>query len=106
MEECEKRDLYPDPLNFNLDFELAVINAAKLVFGNHINIKGCFYHLCQSTYRKVQELGLSQRYQKDESFRMFCAMIDSLAFLPLNKVQEGMECLKQNIPNKADDLLI
>ncbi|CAI6371908.1 unnamed protein product [Macrosiphum euphorbiae] len=77
MEECKKRDLYPDPLNFNLDFELAVINAAKLIFGNDINIRGCFYHLCQSTYRKVQELGLSNRYQEDEGFRLFCAMIDS-----------------------------
>ncbi|KAL4126931.1 hypothetical protein QTP88_011129 [Uroleucon formosanum] len=106
MEECKKRDLYPDPLNFNLDFELAVINAAKLIFGNDINIRGCFYHLCQSTYRKVQELGLSNTYQENEGFRLFCAMIDSLAFLPLNKVKEGMEYLKQNIPNKADDLLI
>jgi len=93
LEECKKRDLYPDPLNFNLDFELAVINAAKIIFGNDINIRGCFYHLCQSTYRKVQALGLSNRYQEDEGFRLFCAMIDSLAFLPLNKVKEGMECL-------------
>ncbi|KAL4148891.1 hypothetical protein QTP88_003035 [Uroleucon formosanum] len=107
MEECKKRDLYPDPLNFNLDFELAVINAAKLIFGNDINIRGCFYHLCQSTYRKVQELGLSNRYQnKSIRFRLFCTMIDSLDFLPLNKVKEGMEYLKQNISNEADDLLI
>ncbi|KAL4135943.1 hypothetical protein QTP88_007520 [Uroleucon formosanum] len=102
----KKRDLYPDPLNFNLDFEVAVINAAKLIFGNDISIRGCFYHLCQSTYREVQELGLSNRYQENEGFRLFCAMIDSLAFLPLNKVKEGMEYLKQNIPNEADDLLI
>ncbi|KAL4141490.1 hypothetical protein QTP88_004120 [Uroleucon formosanum] len=106
MEDCKKRDLYPDPLNFNLDFELAVLNTAKLIFGNDINIRGCFYYLCQSTYRKVQELGLSNRYQENEGFRLFCAMIDSLAFLPLNKVKEGMEYLKQNIPNEADDLLI
>jgi len=50
--------------------------------------------------------GLSNRYQEEEGFRMFCAMIDSLTFLPLNKVQDGMECLKQNISNEANDLLI
>ncbi|KAF0729731.1 MULE domain-containing protein [Aphis craccivora] len=81
-------------------------NAAKLIFGNDINIRGCFYHLCQSTYRKVQEIGLSNRYKEYEGFRLFCAMIDSLAFLPLNKVKEVMEYLKRNIPNEADDLLI
>lgn len=39
-----------------MDFELAVMNAAKLILGSHITIRGCFYHLCQSTYRKLHEL--------------------------------------------------
>lgn len=30
---------------------------------------------------------------------MFCAMIDSLAFLSLNKVKYGMDFIKQNVPN-------
>jgi len=56
MKECAKRNLYPDPKYLNLDFESAVIEAAKEVIGNHINIRGCFYHLYQSIFRKVQEL--------------------------------------------------
>ena len=47
---------YPlDPVSIHLDFELPVVNAVKLVFGSHINFIGCFYHLTQSTWRKVQE---------------------------------------------------
>ena len=49
------------PLNsfyVHLDFELPVVNADKLVFGHHINFIGSFCHLTQSTWMKVQELGL------------------------------------------------
>lgn len=42
VKECKKHYLYPNPLNFNLDFEFAVINVLKLIFGNHINIIGLF----------------------------------------------------------------
>jgi len=54
LKECQDRDLYPDPKFLHLDFELAVINAGKNIFGTHIMINGCFYHLCQSTNRKIQ----------------------------------------------------
>jgi len=106
MNECEKRGKYPDPVFLNMDFELAVMNAAKLILGSHVTIRGCFYHLCQSTFRKLQELGLSERYIKDEVFRKFCGMVDSLAFLPLDYVKNGMEYLKQNIPTGGEDFLI
>jgi len=78
MDECAERNLYPDPKCLHLDFESAVIEAAKEVIGVHIDIKGCFYHLCQSTFRKVQELGFATKYYKDEEFRKQCGMIDAL----------------------------
>ena len=46
-----------DPESVHLDFERPVINAVKNTFGSHVNKKGCFYHLTQSTWRKVQDLG-------------------------------------------------
>ena len=61
MTECHNRDMYPDPVTINMDFEMPVILAAKSVIGDHIRIRGCFYHLTQSTHRKVQELGLEHR---------------------------------------------
>ncbi|KAF0757194.1 Uncharacterized protein FWK35_00009199 [Aphis craccivora] len=83
-----------------------VMNAAKLILGSHITIRGCFYYLCQSTYRKLQELGLSERYKTDEAFRKFCTMVDSLTFLPLDDVKNGMKWLKKNIPTRAEDFII
>jgi hypothetical protein len=40
-------------------FEQAAMNAVTAVLGSHVNVHGCFYHLTQSTWRKVQELGLT-----------------------------------------------
>jgi len=42
---CKDRDLSPDPTYLNMDFEIAVIQATKNILGEHINIRGCFYHL-------------------------------------------------------------
>lgn len=51
-----------------MDFEIAVIKAAKNILGEHI--RGCFYHLTQSTHRKIQELGLENRYRNDNEFNL------------------------------------
>ncbi|KAL4098233.1 hypothetical protein QTP88_022877 [Uroleucon formosanum] len=83
----------------------AVIEAEKEVIGVHINARGCFYHLCQSTFRKVQELGLATMYKRDEEFRKHCGMVDALAFLSLHLVEEGMTYLKNNLPENLTDLL-
>jgi len=52
--------------------------------------------LYQSTHRKLQKLGLETIYKEDSEFRKYYGMIDSLAFLPLDKVLDGMTCLKEN----------
>jgi len=52
---------------------------------------------------------LSKRYKKDEAFRKFCTMVDSLEcldFLFLDDVKNGMEWLKKNIPTGAEDFII
>jgi len=60
-----------------------------LVLGSHVNVQGCFHHLTQSTWRKVQELGLTTAYKDDDNVKHFCGMLDALAFLPLNDITEG-----------------
>jgi len=89
MEKCEELEMYPDPNTINFDFEKAVINAIKITFGDDIQIQGCFYHLCQSTQRRVQKLGLESYYRENETFSTFCAMLDGLAFLPVNDIEKG-----------------
>ena len=82
--------------NFIMDFEKAVHQAILNVFGNDVTIHCCFYHLKQSTWRKIQNLGLTNSYKDDENIRLLCGQLDALAFLPINKVKEIMDYLKQN----------
>ena len=55
--------------------------AIKLIFVEHVYIQGCFYHLSQNTYRKLQEPGLSTSYKGDKDIRLICGMVDVLAFV-------------------------
>ena len=34
-----------------------MVRAVSSVLGDHVTVQGCFYHLTQSTWRKVQALG-------------------------------------------------
>ena len=105
LKRCEELGFTPDPTTVHLDFEQAAINAVKATFGPHVLTLGCLYHLTQATWRKVQELGLSQYYTENGSFRHFCGMLDGLAFLPLSDVTEGMQYLRNLDEEYTDDLL-
>ena len=71
----------------------------------HVSSRGCFYHLTQSTWRKIQQLGLTEQYKSHEDFKLFCGMLDGLAFLPINDVAEDMTFLKGQIPEGAEPLV-
>ncbi|KAF0750483.1 Uncharacterized protein FWK35_00019593 [Aphis craccivora] len=60
--------------------------------------EGCFYHLYQSTQRQVQK-----HYREDETFSTmsFCAMLDGLAFLPVNDIEKGLLYLKDIMPDST-----
>ena len=94
-----------DPTCIVVDFEKAVHNAVHVVFGDHVTIRGCFYHLTQSTWRKIQALGLSDVYKTNDEFRLFCGQLDALALLPLAQVNEGFSHLKHTAPIEAQELV-
>lgn len=75
------------------------------ILSPHVTTKGCFFHLTQRTWRNIQELGLVNHYRENDDCRLFCGMMDGLAFLPLEKVQEGMTFLKNNTLEEFEDLL-
>ncbi|KAG7162431.1 hypothetical protein Hamer_G007969, partial [Homarus americanus] len=64
--------------------------------GPHVNAKACFYHLTQSTWRKIQSLGLSNRYKEDGDIKHFCGMLDGLAFLPVDRIQDLVDYFDAN----------
>jgi len=73
-----------------MDFEAAV----NQVFGDGVDVCGCFYHLTQSTWRKVQALGMATKYRTNENFRLLCGTLDGLIFLPVADVIAGLDWLK------------
>ena len=73
-EKTEKMGFTFDLELVHLDFETAAINAVWSTFGPHVNTEGCFYHLTQSIWRKVEELGLS--YKEDTELKYFCIRLD------------------------------
>ena len=90
------------------DFEDSVLRAVSAVFGRHINHQGCFYHLTQATWRKIQHLGLVPLYNTDDDFRLFCGMLDGLAFLPVPELTNGITLLRTLCPDdppEVEDLL-
>ena len=63
----------------------------------YVNIKGCLYYLTQSTWWKVQQLGLTADYKGDKKVWHFCGMTDGLAFLPVDDVEDSMAYLKTQV---------
>lgn len=104
-EQCQAWSTSPNPAVVNVDFESAAISAVKAVLGEQVSVHGCFYHLTQSTWRKVQEVGLAAHYKTDKDFYSFCGMLDGLAFLPVEDVKAGMEWLKTVAPPEAADVI-
>ena len=105
MEKCAEKNIFLDPMYIHVDFEKAVINAIKIVIGEHVEVNGCFYHLTQATHRHIQKMGLTNEYKSDEEFSAFCRQLDALAFLPLCDVAEGMVYLKSIMPEKGSAIL-
>jgi len=50
---CHQFGFTPDVSVVMTDFEIAVMRATTDVLGSHVQHVGCFYHLTQSTWRKV-----------------------------------------------------
>ena len=93
------------PTSINVDFELAVFNAVKNVFGSTIQIYGCYFHLSQSFFRKVQQKGLFIKYVTQPSFKKCFLMTQALAYLPIEDVIEGFIVLKNFATDKCIEYL-
>ena len=63
VDACDTIGISADPVSVTTDFKVAVMNAIRMQLGDHMRVRGCFFHLCQSTWRKVQELGLVDAYK-------------------------------------------
>ena len=58
----------------------------------------CISPVFQSTWRKIQDLGLTEAYKTDEHVKQFTGKLDGLAFLPLNDLNNGLAHLHATAP--------
>ncbi|XP_067945425.1 uncharacterized protein [Watersipora subatra] len=87
-----------------IDFENAIKNALHTVFPD-TTIQGCFYHLSQAIYRKVQNEDLQVQYQNDVDINMCIRSMAALAFVPVNDIVESFETFSDNIPEVAQPVV-
>ncbi|VVC41644.1 Hypothetical protein CINCED_3A003126 [Cinara cedri] len=45
----EDRSLYPDSLKLHMGFEQSMIQAAKIILGDYVQISGCFYKFLKNS---------------------------------------------------------
>lgn len=93
-----------NPETVMTDFELASINAFQNQFPNVAN-RGCFFHLGQCVWRRVQALGLQGTYETDPAFALKVRMIWSLAYVPIPDVVNAFEVLSENVPLEMQPIL-
>jgi hypothetical protein len=104
IEFAAENDINLQPSTILTDFELASINASRQIFPNVEN-KGCFFHLGQSGWRKIQSCGLATRYGNDEQFSLMLRHLFALAFLPPQEIPEAFNILKFEMPSEATEIV-
>ena len=84
----------------HIDFEMAVKNAVFEVFPS-ARIQFCRFHLGQSWYRKIQELGLTRQYRTNTSVGKWLRATFGMQFLPAAEV--GYCFAEEIMSNMPDD---
>ncbi|XP_078483611.1 LOW QUALITY PROTEIN: uncharacterized protein LOC113474974, partial [Ciona intestinalis] len=77
-----------NPKSVLIDFEKASKNAFKEIFAAS-QIQSCLFHLCQSGFRKVQQLGLQQLYQSNSEISLKVKMLTALSYVPERDMVEA-----------------
>ena len=92
-----------NPRTILVDFERAAMNAFSAAYPN-ANVTGCYFHLCQSVIRKVNDVGLKQEYENNVEVSRYVRCLPALAFVPPHDVQEAFEILTDSQPSGVDHL--
>ena len=85
-------------LSITPDYEIASHNAATGIFPN-ATIAGCFFHLGQCLWRKIQEHSLAASYRNDEDIRQLAKMLLVVSFVPLEDVANAFDELSEVCPD-------
>ncbi|KAF7702812.1 hypothetical protein CDIK_0344 [Cucumispora dikerogammari] len=93
-----ERALKIQPKYIFVDFEAAVIAAARLVFVN-ASVETCLVHFGQSIWRKVQTLKLRENDKNDEKTKSIERQFLNLSFVKKDKIETIFQQLKKKYKN-------
>ena len=82
--------------NVHVDFEYAI----HWAFKSWGKIKGCYFHLTQALWRRVQHLGMARHYNNDKSLKMLIRCVVALPFVPKNMGEAVLDNLRELPMNK------
>ncbi|CAM4942461.1 unnamed protein product [Rotaria socialis] len=88
------------PLSIICDFEQSFMNAVTNELPQTI-VTGCWFHFWQSCYRNIQKLGMMNLYEDDVESRELLRGFMGLALLPIDRIYEGYEILKQRVTTSS-----
>ncbi|KAL4127532.1 hypothetical protein QTP88_011707 [Uroleucon formosanum] len=93
------------PQRIMVDFKMAFISAYKDEFPT-TEIKCCFFHFQQCSWRKIQSCGLQQMYGDDVEFSMQIRLLSALAFIPtINVIRTFEELIDSTYFLENEELL-
>ena len=84
------------------DFELNIQKAVDDLLPN-AKILGCFFHFKKAIWQRVQKKGMSKRFDVDQNFKKFIQECGALAHLPLEKLQNGLDYIKNHFTFKDEE---
>ena len=87
------------PQKVLVDFEKACMNAVRIAFP-HAEVKGCYFHLCQSLIRKISNVGLKTEFETDINIKLKLKYIAALTFVPVHDVRSVFDELAATFPDE------
>ena len=87
------------PRKILVDFEKACISASLIAFPN-TEVKGCYFHLCQSLIRKINTAGLKIEFESDIEVKLMLKSLPALAFVPMQEVRAVFDTLAATFPDE------
>ena len=82
------------PTSVICDFEQALHRALNVELPN-CSILGCYFHYCQSLWKKTRNLGLEEAYRGDEETTKVVRRAMSIGFLPVGEIDGGFAHLRR-----------
>ena len=97
------RDLQPRTCIMN--FELSAMKALRDAFPG-VSVEGCFFHLTQAVWRKVQACGLVPQYRNNAAVREAIKALCVLAFFDTSQTVEVFEELQEEAEGLGEEDLV